>query len=312
MSHEHIPVMLEEVVEALSPADQEVYVDGTFGRGGYSSAFLDAADCTVVAIDRDEDAAQRAATLKEKYAERLIFQRGTFGDVSALAKDAGHDMVDGFVLDIGVSSPQIDAAARGFSFMQDGPLDMRMDQAQELTAAMIVNQWDEEELADTFYHYGEERKSRRIARVIVEKRSQEPIETTKQLADIVLGAIGKKEKIHPATRVFQALRIAVNNELEELEKALDAATGLLKEGGRLVVVSFHSLEDRIVKRFIRQRSSSLDGAVSRHTPVVGDTKLPTFSLPCRRAIQPSPAEIDRNPRARSARMRVAVRTSAPI
>lgn len=309
----HYPVMLNEVLENLSPADGEVYVDGTFGAGGYTKAFLESADCTVIAIDRDPAALKTAQALQEKFGERLIFVQGCFGDALELLKAAGFDQVDGFVLDIGVSSMQIDQAERGFSFRHDGALDMRMDTTQGVTAADIVNETKEEDLANLIYRYGEERLSRRIARRIVAKRQEKKIETTLELADIVREVVPKspKDKIDPATRTFQALRIAVNDELGELERGLVAAEKLLKDSGRLVVVSFHSLEDGIVKTFFYERSGRSSNN-SRHLPQsMEENQLPSFVLKKRKAIDPSDSEIQQNPRSRSAKLRVAHRNNNP-
>ncbi len=307
----HIPVMLDEVLAALQPADGEVYVDGTFGAGGYTAALLDAADCAVIAIDRDSSARARAEELKEKYGERLQFVHGCFGDAEALVHTVGYDKVDGIVVDLGVSSMQLDQAARGFSFRFDGPLDMRMDQDGDgETAADVVNNYSEKNLADIIYRYGEERKSRRIAKAVVAARGKQKIETTFALADIVRSVVPRspKDQSDPSTRTFQALRIYVNREMEELEKLLQAAVPLLKIGGRLVVVSFHSLEDGIAKRFMRQHAG-MGESVSRHMPVpAGAPSQAYFSLPSRKAVFPSEHEISQNPRSRSARLRVAVRT----
>ena len=292
--------MLPEVIESLSPVDGGVYVDGTFGAGGYTKAILDAADCTVVAIDRDPDAKMRAKEIKN---DRLIFLRGCFGDVEQLLIDAGIGKIDGFVLDLGVSSFQLDEVERGFSFRGDAPLDMRMDPQSGQSAAELVSSAEEKELADIIYQYGEERKSRRIAKKIVELRRENPIHTTSQLADIVRSCVPKsRDGIDPATRTFQALRIAVNDELGELERALEAAENILKPGGKLVVVSFHSLEDGMVKRFLRKKSGG--EGVSRYQPQV-DVKPAAFDLPSRKAIKPSDKEIAENARSRSARLRVA-------
>ena len=293
--------MLSEVLDALSPVDGGVYVDGTFGAGGYAKAILDAADCKVVAIDRDPDAQKRA---DEMQSDRLIFIRGCFGDVEQLLADAGIEKVDGFVLDLGVSSFQLDEAERGFSFRYDAPLDMRMDAESGQSAAELIANTDEKQLADLIYQYGEERKSRRIAKKIVELRRDAPIETTFQLAEIVRSCLPKPRhnEIDPATRTFQAMRIAVNDELGELERALDSAENILKPGGKMVVVSFHSLEDGMVKRFFRDQSGG--AGVSRYQPET--TTINTFELLSRKAIKPSEKEIDENPRSRSARLRAAV------
>ena len=312
---EHFPVMLDEILSALSPRDGEVYVDGTFGAGGYTSAFLEAADCTVIAIDRDPQALKYVETLREKFGERFVFIQGEFGNALELVRGAGFEYVDGFVLDVGVSSMQFDQVQRGFSFRFDGPLDMRMDNKGEgHTAEDLVNKLPEEELANLIYKYGEEHRSRRIAKAIVKVRDVEKIETTFQLRDAVHNAVppSPKDKIDPATKTFQALRIAVNDELGQLESGLCAAESLLSEGGRLVVVSFHSLEDGIVKAFLYDRSGYHTNA-SRHVPQVVETHfMPSFTLPSRKAIQPTHAEIQQNSRSRSAKMRVAVRTQHPI
>ena len=303
----HYPVMLPEVLQALSPADGEVYVDGTFGAGGYTRAILEAADCIVYAIDRDDTVKHIAAEFKEKYGDRFHFLQGRFGDVQALLKSAGLDHVDGFVLDIGVSSMQIDQSERGFSFREDGPLDMRMG-GSDTTAADIVNTYDEEDLANLIYTYGEERQSRDIARKIVERRTEQPFATTSDLADTIRTVVRKSpsDKIDPATRTFQALRIATNDELGELENALDAAEHILSDGGRLVVVTFHSLEDRIVKRVLQDKSTQ-GASPSRHLPDIPFDKILTFDLQSRKAIKPSEKEISENLRSRSAKLRAAIK-----
>ena len=312
MSSPHVSVMLNEVVSTLAPKDGEVYVDGTFGYGGYTRAFLESADCTVIAIDRDPSAKLRADEMKAEFGERLIFVHGRFGDALELVKSAGYQQVDGFVLDIGVSSMQIDQAERGFSFRFDGPLDMRMDTSSGETAAHIVNTYEEEDIANLIYKYGEDRKSRIIARALVKERDIAPIDTTTRLAEIIRAVIYKspKDKIDPATRTFQALRIAVNDELGELEQGLAAAEELLKEGGRLVVVSFHSLEEGIVKSFLYERSGKTP-APSKYLPVSATETLPSFILSPRKPLDPTDAEIQQNPRSRSARLRGALRTSSP-
>ena len=302
----HIPVMLNEVVSALAPAAGETYVDGTFGAGGYAAAFLDAAPCAVIAIDRDPEAAGRAAVLREKYGDRFVFIQGRFGDAADLARRPA----DGFILDLGVSSPQLDEAERGFSFRFDGPLDMRMDTGSGITAAAIVNQYAEADLADLIYEYGEERHARRVARAIVAARKEKPIARTTELADIARRIVPRsRDGIDPATRTFQALRIAVNAELDELRRGLVAAERILRAGGRLVVVSFHSIEDGIVKNFMQQRAGKKEG-VSRHLPAAQASPDPTFLLPRAKPVLPSDAECAANPRARSAKMRVAIRTEA--
>lgn len=317
----HEPVMLDEMVAALAPVAGEVYVDGTFGGGGYSRAILDAADCTVWAIDRDPAAIARGRELEASYGGRLTLIEGRFGDMAALLGARGIGAVDGIALDLGVSSYQLGDAARGFSFAKEGPLDMRMGR-EGPSAADAVNTLGETELADVIYRYGEERLSRAIARAIVAARAEGPIETTQRLAEIVRAAIARRRKgaarhgVDPATRTFQALRIYVNDELGELDRGLRAAERLLKPGGRLVVVSFHSLEDRGVKSFLSARCGPR-ARPSRHQPSLSSrgtsrTAAPTFRLLRRGVQKPSPEEIARNPRARSARLRAAVRTDAAI
>ncbi len=297
----HYPVMLNEVLATLSPVDGGVYVDGTFGAGGYSKAILDAADCTVVAIDRDPDAQKRAEAMNEP---RLVFLRGCFGDVERLLQEAGIEKVDGFVLDLGVSSFQLDEAERGFSFRHDAPLDMRMDPESGQGAAELIATTGETDLANLIYKYGEERKSRRIAHKIVEARREAPIETTGQLADLVRSCLPRPKygDIDGATRTFQALRIAVNDELGELERALASAENILKPNGNMVVVSFHSLEDGLVKRFFREKSGG--ESVSRYMPQTQEAPV-IFDLLSRKAVKPSPEEVAENARSRSARLRAA-------
>lgn len=304
----HAPVMLDEVLHALSPCDGQVYVDGTFGGGGYTRAFLEAAPgCSVIAIDRDPDAEKRAEDFRAEYGARFEFIRGCFGDVAAHLQGR---RVDGFVLDLGVSSFQLDQRTRGFSFREDGPLDMRMDPTSGQSAAELVNSMEENPLADVIYQYGEERKSRRVAKAIVMRRAEQKFENTLDLANVVRGVVpASKDGIDPATRTFQALRIAVNDELGEAERALDAAAEVLNPGGRLVVVSFHSLEDRLVKSKVRALAGQ-GTSVSRYQPDIGRGPLALFDLPSRKAVPPSEAEIATNPRARSAKMRVAVRNDA--
>lgn len=313
---QHIPVLLDEVVGAIEPVASEVYVDGTFGAGGYTRAVLERADCRVIAIDRDPDAIERSRDMQVGFGDRFQILEGCFGDMASLLSDAGVPAVQGVMLDIGVSSFQLDEAERGFSFMADGPLDMRMGRSGE-SAADVVNTYSEEELADIIYQYGEERKSRRVAAAIVKDRATTPFQRTKQLADMIERVLGRppmrkgQRAVHPATRTFQALRIHVNDELGELRRGLEGAEALLSEGGRLVVVSFHSLEDRIVKNFMAERSGMQAGG-SRHLPgPVSAGPAPSFKLMNRGAVKPGEEEMGRNPRSRSSRLRVAVRTGAP-
>ncbi len=308
----HLPVLLAEVLHYLAPRDGEVFVDGTFGAGGYSRAILEAAECTVFGIDRDPTVKPHADRLAADFPGRFKLLAGCFGDMEALLAAEGVSRVDGVVLDIGVSSMQLDEAVRGFSFQADGPLDMRMG-AEGPTAAELVNKLEAEELADIIYKYGEERHSRRIARAIVAMRAKRPFARTRELAEVVERAIpggaAKKGGIHPATRTFQALRIMVNDELGELERGLAAAERLLGAEGRLVVVTFHSLEDRIVKNFLRVRAGETGGG-SRHLPEQKPVRAPSFSLLNRKAVQASAEEAAINPRARSAKLRAARRTAA--
>lgn len=309
----HTPVLLREVVDALDPRAGAIIVDGTFGAGGYSRAILDHADCAVWGIDRDPEAVARGEELAKQYDGRLRVLHGRFGDMADLLAAEGVTSVDGVVLDLGVSSMQLDQAERGFSFRFDGPLDMRMNPEAGESAADVVNSGAEGDLAHLIYTFGEERHARRIARAIVAARAEGPIEGTAALAEIVRGAVPAAkgpQKIDPATRTFQALRIHVNDELGELDRGLAAAEQLLADGGRFAVVTFHSLEDRPVKRFFRDRSGGAPKG-SRHLPA-GDTgPAPTFSLLTRNAITPRDGEIEANPRARSAKLRAAVRTAAP-
>jgi 16S rRNA (cytosine1402-N4)-methyltransferase len=305
--------MLAEVLAFLSPRAGGCYVDATFGAGGYALAILKAAECQVFGIDRDPAAVARAAALGR--GDVLQVLRGSFGDMEQLLTEAGAERIDGITFDLGMSSIQLDAAERGFSFRLEGPLDMRMDPGAGATAADIVNTLPEEDLADILYAYGEERAARRIARLIVQSRRQAPFVGTGQLADLVRSVVRKEAGgIDPATRTFQALRIYVNDEMGELDRGLCAAERLLAGGGRLCVVAYHSLEDRKVKAFLRVRSGSLPRS-SRHTPelLAGGkaAPAPSFRLLHRGAVRPSVAEVAVNPRARSARLRAAERTAAP-
>jgi 16S rRNA (cytosine1402-N4)-methyltransferase len=305
----HAPVMLDEVLALLAPHDGGIYVDGTFGRGGYSRAMLAAADCTVWGIDRDPAAIAAGADLVATHAGRLALIEGQFGEMDRLLAARRVAAVDGVALDLGVSSPQLDDPARGFSFRAEGPLDMRMGGAGP-TATDLVNDLDEAALADIIFRFGEERHARRVARRIVSERAEARIETTGRLASIVRSAVrAGHDGIDPATRTFQALRIAVNDELDEIDRGLAAAERLLRPGGRLAVVAFHSLEDRRVKRFLKARGAA--GRVpSRRLPHEPEERAPSFRLLTRRAARPTETEIARNPRARSARLRAAERTEA--
>lgn len=300
----HIPVLLRSLLAAVSPV-QGTWLDGTFGAGGYTRAFLEAGADKVIGVDRDPLAFEMAADWVGAYGDRLELVQGVFSRMDEYA-----DNLDGVVLDLGVSSMQLDRADRGFSFMRDGPLDMRMSQDGP-SAADLVNDTDEGELADILYLYGEERASRRIARAIVRTRDEARIETTLQLSDIIEKCLprSKPGQAHPATRSFQAIRIAVNDEYGELIAGLEAAERALKPGGQLAVVTFHSIEDRMVKRFLQARSGNA-GKGSRYAPEIMQDK-PQFTLKSRKAIVADTQELDENPRARSAKLRVAIRTDAP-
>ena len=302
----HIPVLLDEVIEALDPQPGDVLIDATFGAGGYTRALLERG-ATVHAFDRDPDAIASGRNWRETEDNppRLILHPHRFSEMLEVMRAAGVERVDGVVMDIGVSSMQLDQAERGFAFSSDGPLDMRMSQDGE-SAADFLNTAEESTIADVIYQYGEERQSRRVARAIVAAR---PLETTGELASVVRKALGHKphDKKDPATRTFQAIRIHVNGELDELSQGLSAAEHLLREGGRLAVVSFHSLEDRIVKRFLREASST--PSASRHVPMAAQVD-PVFSR-VSKAIKPGAAELERNPRARSSVLRYALRTATP-
>ena len=300
--------MLHEAVGALAPERGGTFLDGTFGAGGYTRALLGYPDVRIVALDRDPQAIRDGADLAAASEGRLDLVQGRFGDLATHARS--FTPLDGVVLDIGVSSMQFDQAARGFSFRHDAPLDMRMEMSGR-TAADILAESSQEEIANILYQFGEERASRRIARAIVARRETAPIVTTAPLADLVKGQLGQKfGEIHPATRTFQALRIAVNDELGELSRALNGAEDALGPGGRLAIVTFHSLEDRIVKQFLAQRSGR-GAARSRLLPGEPAVVPPTFELPRAHLVTPGDAEIATNPRARSAKLRVAIRTDAP-
>jgi 16S rRNA (cytosine1402-N4)-methyltransferase len=304
-------VLLSAVLKALAPQPSERFIDGTFGAGGYARAILEAAPCGVLALDRDPSAIAAGRALEAEFGGRLKLAETPFSHMEEAAKAAAWDHVDGVVLDLGVSSMQLDEAARGFSFMRDGPLDMRMA-GQGLSAADVVNGFEKDEIADILYRFGEERRSRAIAAAIVADRKNAPFERTVPLAELVARILGRRAEDgkHPATRTFQALRLYVNDELGELTRALLAAERILKPGGRLAVVSFHSLEDRIVKQFLAARSGRRAKA-SRYLPDAGEGPAPSFQLMDRHGVEPSEGEIAANPRARSARLRWAIRTEAP-
>ena len=306
----HISVLLGPVVEALAPADHRLYVDGTFGAGGYARALLEQARCRVFAIDRDPAAIDAGQAMVRAYDGRLTLLTGRFGDMQELLAGQGVDAVDGVTLDLGVSSMQLDQAGRGFSFRREGPLDMRMA-SQGTSAAELVNSLPEAALADILWRFGEERQSRRLARAIVADRKTQPFVTTTQLAELVRRIVRpSKDGIDPATRTFQAIRIAVNDELGEVSRGLSAAERLLKPGGRLAVVAFHSLEDRAVKDFLKARSGGAPGP-SRHLPATHRSPLPSFRLLSRKPLLADAGETAANPRSRSARLRIAERTAAP-
>ncbi|MGJ8557367.1 MAG: 16S rRNA (cytosine(1402)-N(4))-methyltransferase RsmH [Sulfitobacter geojensis] len=300
----HTPVLLRPILEAVAPVEG-VWLDGTFGAGGYTRGFLDAGADKVIAVDRDPLAFEMAAEWAGEYGDRLVMQRGVFSKMDEYASD-----LDGVVLDLGVSSMQLDLAERGFSFMRDGPLDMRMSQ-DGLSAADIVNEADEEVIANILFQFGEERASRRIAAAIVRARNEAPIVSTLKLAKLVEGCLprAKPGQSHPATRSFQGLRIAVNNEYGELFQGLMAAERALKPGGQLAVVTFHSVEDRMVKRFLTARSGG-GGNANRFAPEMAQD-APQFTVKKRKAIGPDAQELEENPRSRSAKLRVAIRTDAP-
>ncbi|MGC1506637.1 MAG: 16S rRNA (cytosine(1402)-N(4))-methyltransferase RsmH [Sulfitobacter sp.] len=300
----HTPVLLRPLLEVVAPVEG-VWLDGTFGAGGYTRGLLDAGAAKVIAVDRDPLAFEMAAAWAGDYGDRLVMQQGVFSKMDEYAQD-----LDGVVLDLGVSSMQLDLAERGFSFMRDGPLDMRMSQ-NGLSAADIVNEAEEEVIANILFQYGEERASRRIAAAIVRARNEAPITSTLKLAKLVEGCLprSKPGQSHPATRSFQGLRIAVNNEYGELFQGLMAAERALKPGGQLAVVTFHSVEDRMVKRFLTARAGA-GGNANRFAPEVAQD-APQFIVKKRKAIGPDAQELDENPRSRSAKLRVAIRTDAP-
>lgn len=300
----HIPVLLRPLLAAVAPVSG-VWLDGTFGAGGYTRGLLDAGADTVIAVDRDPLAFEMAQGWAAEFGDRLVMQQGVFSKMDSYGSE-----LDGVVLDLGVSSMQLDLAERGFSFMKDGPLDMRMSQ-EGVSAADLVNEASEEVLADILFHFGEERASRRIARAILRARSEQPITTTLQLTRIVESCLPRPKpgQSHPATRSFQALRIAVNEEYSELYEGLMAAERALRPGGKLAVVTFHSIEDRMVKRFLTDRAGQ-SGRANRYAPETVQV-APQFTVTSRKAIGPDDQELAENPRSRSAKLRFATRTDAP-
>ncbi len=310
IEYSHVSVLREEAVAALQPVDGGVYLDGTFGGGGYSRAILDRAACHLYAIDRDPDAVARAEPLSADYPGRFEIMPGRISELSEMMAARKVGFLDGAVFDLGLSSYQIDDPARGFSFRLDGPLDMRMGRDGR-DAAAIVNLCAESELADILYKYGDEKAARRVAKAIVERRKVQKFATTADLAGVIRSVVRPdKSGIDPATRSFQALRIAVNEELTDIEEALEQAAAMLKPGGRLVVVSFHSLEDRIVKHFFAGCAGRVPAA-SRHDPAgLAPVAVPRFKLVTKSPILPGLAEIRANPRARSAKLRAMERIAA--
>lgn len=307
----HTPVMLKEVLAALAPKPGGVYVDATFGAGGYARAILNEADCTVYGFDRDPTAIERAKEWAAEFAGRLFLINRPFAEMREALEEEGVEVVDGVVFDLGVSSMHLDEGERGFSFRHDGPLSMRMDGGTP-NALDVIAKSDARDLAAIFRSYGEEKRAGHIARAIIKERENGPIETTGRLASIIEAAApaGPRQKIHPATRVFQSLRIFVNDELGQLVAGLRAAERLLRPAGRLVVVAFHSLEDRIVKRFLVGRSGAKPGA-SRHLPPT-QASVPSFKLVHNKAVAAREQEAAKNPRARSAKLRAGERTTAPV
>jgi 16S rRNA (cytosine1402-N4)-methyltransferase len=303
-SNEHIPVVYDQVLAGLQVRPGRDYIDATVGAAGHAAGILQASapNGRLLGLDTDPEAIAFAREQLARFGERVVLHRANFRDLLGVARSLGFDEVDGILMDLGFSSRQMADSHRGFSFNRNGPLDMRMDPSRGPSAADLVNELPEEELADLLWRYGEERHSRRIARAIVSDR---PITTTGQLADLVARLVGHREKIHPATRTFQALRIAVNDELDALAQALPQARDLLKPGGRLAVISFHSLEDRIVKRFYQQESR--DCICPPELPVCICGHHATLRIVTRKPIRPDEGEVDENPRSRSAKLRIAER-----
>jgi 16S rRNA (cytosine1402-N4)-methyltransferase len=305
----HKPVLLEEVIKYLTPKDGEVFIDCTFGAGGYSRGILEAAKCKVLGLDRDHNVKPIAEKLSQEFGERFAFAHSDFANISSQARTHSLERIDGIVFDVGVSSMQIDDWSRGFSFMHNGPLDMRMDQSSGVTAADIVNTYSEKEIADLLFYYGDERKSFQIAKAIIKKRAEKPFETTFELAETIRRSAGKyNDTIDPATRSFQAIRIAVNDELNQLKYALESSFNLLCQNGRLVVVTFHSGEDRIVKKLFKEICGKT-GHSNRHLPLeaLDNIEAPKFKELHKGIITATNKEVERNIRARSAKLRAIVK-----
>ncbi len=304
----HEPVMLKEVLQSLDPVDNAIYIDNTFGAGGYSKAILNSANCRVIAFDRDQNVNKIANEIEEKFGDRFIFKNAKFSEVSSKLSALNIDLVDAMIFDIGVSSMQLDNRERGFSFDSNHQLDMRMDQSQKISAFEVVNFESEEKLAKIIFEFGEERNARKIAKKIIETRKLKPINSCYELAKIVHSFYHGYFKTDPATKTFQALRIYVNQELEELKQALDSSLKILKKGAKIIVISFHSLEDKIVKDFFKEHAG-LNKTYSRYEPIeiINSTSSLQLKIINKSAISPSQEEISINPRARSAKMRVAIK-----
>ena len=297
----HSPVMVKEVISFLRPENKKLYFDGTFGQGGYTKEILDKANCSIFAIDRDRESKKYADNLKKKYKSRFTFKIDKLSNINSLLKKEKKNLFDGIVLDLGVSNTQLNNPSRGFSFSKDGPLDMRMDSKEKLTAEIIINEFCEKDLSDIFFYYGDERNSRKIAKSIINFRKKKKINSTKILSEIIQKINYSKFK-HPATRVFQALRIYVNEELKELEEILKLSLHILNNNSRIIIVSFHSLEDRLIKNYFRRNTKPYEEKNKFSTILNEDLK---FKIITKKPITPSLSEIQRNPRSRSAKLRVA-------
>lgn len=303
----HTPVMLTEVLKYIEPKDEETYLDATFGAGGHSREILAKANCKILALDRDPDTESIATELEKENPKRVEFIQGCFGNVKQLLKERNIEKVDGILIDAGVSSMQINNPERGFSFMRDGPLDMRMSKSG-LDASYVINNMKEEDLANIIYKYGDERKSRKIAGAIVKARQNTPFTRTLQLAEVIRSVMPYRSgKIDSATRTFQAIRIYINGELEELEAILNASEDLLSVGGRIVVITFHSLEDKIVKSFLRSKDGRNNNGSRYLFPYESEEVKAVFKVPVRKVIRPSEEEVSKNVRARSSRLRFAIK-----